>query len=151
MPRFVKDSLIHAPAARVWAFHEAPDAFARLQPPWQRAEVVQPPTSLAVGTRVIVRVKVGPFWQVIEAEHVALEPGRRFVDRMLRGPFAAWEHEHRIDPEGPDACRLIDTVDYALPLGALGRLFGGGFARRELERLFDYRHQVTRDGCVHAT
>ncbi len=145
--RFVKESVIAASAETVFAFHEAPDAFARLQPPWQKSEVITPPSSLAVGTRVVLRTKVGPLWQTIEAEHVAYEPGKMFADRMTKGPFASWLHRHVVTPRGPRECTLTDEIEYELPLGALGRLFGGGFARRELERLFTYRHQVTREAC----
>jgi uncharacterized protein (TIGR01777 family) len=38
---------------------------------------------------------------------------------------------------------LVDDVRYALPLGPLGRLFGGRATRRKLERMFAYRHRVT--------
>lgn len=145
--KFVEESVIAASAARVFAFHEAPDAFAKLQPPWQTTEIIQPPRSLEVGTRVILRTKVGPIWQTIEAEHVAYEPGHMFADRMTRGPFASWLHRHIVTPLGPDTCRLTDDVTYELPLGVLGRTFGGWFARRELERLFAYRHRVTRAAC----
>ena len=55
--RFVKESVIAASAEAVFAFHEAPDAFARLQPPWQKSEVITPPRSLAVGTRVVLRTR----------------------------------------------------------------------------------------------
>ena len=99
--RFVKDSPIAASAETVFAFHERPDAFARLQPPWQRSEIITPPRSLAVGTRVVLRTKVGPFWQTIEAEHVAYEPGKMFADRMTKGPFAYWLHRHIVTPRGP--------------------------------------------------
>lgn len=147
MLQFKKESRFDASAKRVFAFHEAPDAFERLQPPWQRSEIVQPPTSLEVGTQVIMRVKVGPLWQTIEAEHVEYEPGHMFADRMNRGPFAYWLHRHIVTPDGDDACTLTDDITYALPLGALGRTFGGWFARRQLERLFEYRHAVTREAC----
>ena len=131
----------------VFAFHEAKDAFARLQPPWQKTKIVTPPSSLAVGTRVVLRTKVGPFWRTIEAEHVAYEPGRMFADRMNRGPFASWLHKHIVAPNGPREALLTDDIEYELPFGAVGRLFGAGFARRELERLFTYRHEVTRRAC----
>ena len=58
--RFVKESVIEASAERVFAFHEAPDAFERLQPPWQTTRIVQPPASLEVGTRVVLEIKLGP-------------------------------------------------------------------------------------------
>jgi len=145
--RFVQATEIHASAARVFAFHEEPEAFARLQPPWQRTEIITPPRSLAVGTIVVLRTRIGPFWQTIEAEHVAYEPGVMFADRMNRGPFASWLHRHVVTARGPDACTLTDDIEYELPLGALGRWFGAGVARRQLERLFAFRHAVTREAC----
>jgi ligand-binding SRPBCC domain-containing protein len=156
--RFVKESVVRASAATVFAFHERPDALARLTPPWQKVEIVRPPTSLAVGTRVTLRMKVGPFWQTVEAEHVAYEAGRMFADRIVKGPFARWLHRHVVTPlddgggdgAGAASCTLTDDIDYALPLGALGAFVGGGFARRELERLFAYRHEVTRAACESA-
>ena len=145
--RFKKKSIIKASAERVFEFHEAPDAFERLQPPWQKTEVVQPPTSLEVGTRVILRAKVGPFWQTMVAEHVEYEPGKMFADRLVKGPFASWLHRHIVTPRGENVCVLTDDIEYELPLGALGRLFGGKFAQSNLERLFEYRHRVTREAC----
>ncbi|MDH3624766.1 MAG: SRPBCC family protein [Myxococcales bacterium] len=144
---FVKESVIRASAKTVFAFHEAPDAFERLQPPWQTTEIVQPPTSLAVGTRVILKIKVGPLWQTIVAEHVAYEPGKMFADRIAKGPFKKWLHKHIITPRGENECLLTDDIEYELPLGAVGRTFGGWFARRNLERLFEFRHGVTRKAC----
>jgi ligand-binding SRPBCC domain-containing protein len=145
--RFVKESLIAASAATVFAFHERKDAFALLLPPWQRAIIVQPPASLAVGTRVILETKIGPFWQTIEAEHVDYEPGRMFADRMVKGPFASWLHRHIVTPAGEHASRLTDDIEYELPLGMAGRIFGGAIAKRQLDRLFAYRHEVTRAEC----
>ena len=94
----------------MFGFHEAPDAFERLQPPWQRTEIVQPPTSLEVGTRVVLRTKVGPVWQTIVAEHVAYEPGKMFADRMLKGPFASWLHKHIVTPRSESECLLTDDI-----------------------------------------
>ena len=145
--RFVKESVINASAQTVFAFHEAPDAFERLQPPWQTTRVVQPPTSLEVGTSVILQIKVGPFWQTIVAEHVAYEPGKMFADRMVKGPFASWLHQHIVTPRGENQCVLTDDIEYELPLGVLGRTFGGGIAGRNLERLFEFRPEVTRKAC----
>ncbi|MEX1361691.1 MAG: SRPBCC family protein [Nannocystaceae bacterium] len=147
MQHFVRELEIRASAHTVFAFHEAPNAFERLQPPWQRSEIVTPPSSLEVGTRVVVRVKVGPLWQTIEAEHVEYEPGRMFADTMRRGPFRYWLHRHVVTPIDSTRCTLTDDVTYALPFGPVGQLLGGWFARRELDRLFDFRHEVTRKAC----
>ncbi len=147
MANYKKETRISASAEVVFGFHEAPEAFERLQPPWQTVDIIQPPASLAVGTRVVLRMKVGPFWQRVVAEHKEYEPGHLFADEMLEGPFAYWYHRHIVTPVAPDACTLTDDITYRLPLGALGRIFGDWYARRELERLFTYRHDVTRQAC----
>lgn len=145
--RFIKESVIAARAEAVFAFHERPEAFSLLQPPWQKTRILQPPTSLEVGTEVILEVGLGPFWQRIRARHVAYEPGRLFVDEMVDGPFPKWEHRHVVTPLGDDRCKLTDDIELELPLGALGRVFGSPIARRQLERLFTFRHAVTREHC----
>jgi ligand-binding SRPBCC domain-containing protein len=66
-----------------------------------------------------------------------------FRDSQIKGPFALWLHTHRFEPDGPSACYLEDRVEYALPMGRLGRMIAGRFVRRKLERLFAYRHEVT--------
>ncbi len=145
--RFVRQSIIAASAETVFAFHERPDAFARLTPPWQQVEIIQPPTSLAIGTRVIVRAKLGPLWRRMVFEHVEYEPGHRFADRMIEGPFKAWLHRHIVTPRAARECTLTDDIELELPGFAIGRLVGGPIARRQLDRLFDFRHAVTRAAC----
>ena len=141
--RFVKESILPATVEEVFAFHERPDAFALLQPPWERVEIVEPPRGLEVGTRVEVRSKVGPFWTTLVAEHVAYEKNVAFEDVMRGGPFAHWHHKHLFF-EHEEGCVLRDEIEYALPLGILGRLVAPLFVRPRLQRLFDYRHDVTR-------
>jgi ligand-binding SRPBCC domain-containing protein len=141
--RFVKESLIEAPVEAVFAFHERPDAFALLQPPWEHSQIMQPPRSLEVGTIVKVRTRVGPLWINIVAEHVAYAKNERFEDVMQKGPFAKWHHKHLFlaDPAG---CLLRDEIDYEPPLGPLGRLFAPWVIQPRLRKMFEYRHQVTR-------
>lgn len=147
--KFVHESVLPASVAEVFAFHERPDAFALLQPPWERVEIVTPPASLEIGTRVEVSARIGPIWTSIVAEHVAYERNLRFEDVMRKGPFARWHHRH-LFYEHADGCRLRDEVDYALPLGALGRLVEPVLVRPRLRKLFDYRHAVTRSAVVAA-
>lgn len=140
--QFVKQSVMPASVEEVFAFHERPDAFALLQPPWDPVEIITPPASLAVGTRVELRTKVGPFWMRIVAEHVAYEKNVGFQDVMVKGPFARWNHKHLFLPH-PDGCLLRDEIEYAAPLGWLGRLADPLAVRPKLRKLFDYRHEAT--------
>lgn len=145
---FTKESTFPVSAAVLWAFHERPDAFQLLSPPWRKLEVIQGPKSLEVGTRVIARVKVGPLWRTTVSEHVAYERGRMFADRMLEGPFSSFLHRHIVTANGPTSSTLTDDIEYELPLGVAGALVAGRFVQKELERLFTYRHDVTRKACL---
>src|SRR3954464_7812298 len=113
--RFVKESVIRATAAEAVAFHERDAGVALVLPPWQKSEILQPPTSLAVGTQVRLRTRIGPFWVTVEAEHIAYEPGRMFADRMVKGPFRQWVHRHIVTPRGEHESSLVDDVEYELP------------------------------------
>lgn len=135
---------IARPAAEVFAWHERPGALARLCPPWEKVELVSATGGVRDGARVVVRNRMGPVALDWHVEHRGYVAGREFRDVQLRGPFARWEHLHRVEPDGPDACVLTDEIHYALPGGALGRVLGGGFVRRQLTRLFTWRHATTR-------
>ena len=70
-----------------------------------------------------------------------------FADQMVEGPFPKWYHRHVVTPRGDSECLLTDDIEYELPLGLLGRVFGGWVASRNLARLFEFRHRVTREAC----
>ena len=143
--RFIKQSEVAASPEAVFAWHELPDAVERLTPPWEHAEVVEKSGGLQVGAKVVFKVYVGPFWRTWEAEHIEYDPPHLFVDVQRRGPFAYWLHRHRFELTPRGTTLMTDEVEYALPLGWLGELVGGSFARKKLQRMFDYRHQVVAE------
>ena len=148
---FTRSVRIARPASEVFAWHERPGAFGRLCPPWERVEVTRHVGGIRDGARVSLRTKVGPVWATWEIEHRDYVAGRQFRDVLLSGPFAKWEHLHRIEPDGEAACVLTDEIHYRLPLGALGRWGGAAFTRAQLERMFEYRHAVTKADLENAT
>jgi len=141
---FTKTSSFRRPVREVFAWHERPGALERLTPPWEKIEVLQRTGGIHDGGRVTLQSKVGPFWNIWEVEHRGYDESRVFRDRLLKGPFPVWEHEHRFRLDGPAACTLTDEINYQLPLGLLGHL-GDAYARSKLERLFSYRHAVLAD------
>ena len=145
MPTFIHRSRIRAPAAEVFRWHASPGAFTRLSPPWEQVEVVSQQGGIEPGGKVTLRIPLGPariHWQL---EHRDFVPDRQFCDVQISGPFRSWLHTHRMEPDGPDACTLEDRIDYELPYGAAGRTLTAGFVRRQLQRLFVYRHATTKD------
>jgi ligand-binding SRPBCC domain-containing protein len=143
--RFVKQSEILAPVEAVFAFHERPDAFARLTPPWERVEIVEPPIGLQPGTRAVIKTFFGPIAKLWVAEHTEYEKNRLFADVQRSGPFAYWYHRHLFQPTARGTTIYTDEIEYALPLGRVADLLAGSIVLAKLERLFDYRHQIVAE------
>ncbi|HEX8889070.1 MAG TPA: SRPBCC family protein [Pyrinomonadaceae bacterium] len=144
---FVKESLIKAQPERVFAFHELPDALARLTPPWEKARVIEPAPNLRVGSVAIVETRLfGLFPLRWVAKHTAYDPPHMFEDVQVHGPFRKWRHRHIVKPHEEGAI-LRDEIEYEPPLGFLGCLAAPVLVEPRLQRLFDYRHEVTREWC----
>lgn len=133
-------------AGEAFAWHARPGALARLLPPWQDVRILsQRPAPgagniVADGGRVELSLPAGPFRVRWLAEHRGCVPGERFQDVQVRGPFRRWEHTHVFAPAAT-GCTLSDRVDYEP--GGLAALAGGRI-RRELARMFAFRHERTR-------
>jgi len=70
------------------------------------------------------------------------EPGVRFVDSQLAGPYRVWHHTHDFG-EHPGGTLMRDSVRYVLPLWPLGEL-AAPLVRRELAAIFDFRAETVR-------
>lgn len=144
--RFEARSQMPVNAESVFAWHAREGAFQRLTPPWEPVEVVEKQgEGIHEGTRVVLRMHLGPVSLPWTARHTRYVPGSLFQDMQESGPFAKWVHTHRMWDEPSGGTVLEDDVEYALPVGTLGSVVGGGYARHRLERMFAYRHAVTRE------
>ena len=142
---FTLRSAMPVSAAELYAWHARPGAFLRLNPPWERVEVTV--AEGAFGTtpyRVTVRTPIlGPIKARLVSEAFDFRPGEGFCDKQIRGPFASWLHTHRMIPDGPATSFLEDHIEYRLPLGPLGAIFGAGMVHDRLAAMFAYRHALT--------
>jgi ligand-binding SRPBCC domain-containing protein len=110
-----------------------------ITPAWLRFRVVTPgPIDMRPGALIEYRLRLHgvPIRWLTRIE--VWEPGVRFADVQLRGPYRVWHHTHSFERHSHGTLAR-DTVRYALPLGPLGRLAHSAFVRRDLERIFDFR------------
>jgi ligand-binding SRPBCC domain-containing protein len=145
--RFVKESVIRATPERVFAFHEQRDVLTQLIPPWEKARVIQTARISEVGTQAIIETRIfGPITARWVAQHTVYNPPHLFEDVQLKGPFRSWRHRHIIEPHAAGAS-LRDEIDYEPPLGFVGRAVAPILINGRLQKLFAYRHEVTRRWC----
>lgn len=134
-----REQLVRRPKDEVFAFFADPSNLERITPPSLRFAIVTPgPIPMRAGTVIDYRLRLlgVPFaWRTLIESY---EPGRSFVDVQVRRPYRLWRHLHEIE-ERPAGTLVKDRVEYALPLGPLGRIAHGLFVRRQLDRIFDFR------------
>ena len=140
------------PIERLWRFHSSAQALKILTPPGQRVEIEgdAPVENGATHRLRIRRFGVTLRWIArIEGVHPPNDGHASFTDIAERSPFAAWRHEHLMRAEGESASHLTDRVTYTPPFGPLGLLADRLFLRRDIERLFAFRHEATRRTVEH--
>ncbi len=128
-----------------FAYHERLGCLDRLIPPWESVQVEHRDVGLAVGNRVVLKTGLFGIPLRWRARHTLYRPPALFADVQDSGPFAFWHHRHRFRSTGANSTRMTDDVQYQMPLGSLGRWFGGSLVTKKLETMFAFRHRVTRD------
>jgi ligand-binding SRPBCC domain-containing protein len=110
----------------------------RLTPPWLHFRITTAmPVQMRDGAVIDYRIRVHGLPMPWRSRIVRWEPGICFVDRQLVGPYRWWNHEHRFEPVAGGTL-VVDHVEYVPRL----RLLTGHLVRRELERIFAFRHHA---------
>ena len=140
--RLEREQRIALSPADTFTFFSDAHNLERITPGWLRFRVVTAaPLELREGTLIEYRLRLHrvPIRWLTRIQ--TWEPGRRFVDLQVRGPYRFWHHTHTFTAcDGGTLMR--DVVRYALPCGPLGGLAHSAFVRRDLERIFDFRRDV---------
>ncbi|HKK51763.1 MAG TPA: SRPBCC family protein [Myxococcota bacterium] len=142
MPHVLRSSIqLDRSLDEVFAFFSDAANLEAITPPELKFRILTPlPIEMRPGARIDYRMSLYgvPFsWQT---EIPVWEPGKRFVDRQISGPYRLWEHEHRFEALGPRRTAIEDVVHYALPLEPLSRIVLP-LVRRKLDQIFRYREQ----------
>jgi uncharacterized protein YbjT (DUF2867 family)/ligand-binding SRPBCC domain-containing protein len=145
LPRFTFSSIIGAPAAEVFRWHEQPGALAALTPA-ALVRIEQQEGGIRDGGRVAVSIGLGWARARWTMRHYGYIHGRRFCDEQVRGPFAIWRHAHLFEPIGPSQTLCEDRVEFAVARrGALNRI-AAAVLRPLLTLAFAHRHRIVRAG-----
>jgi uncharacterized protein (TIGR01777 family) len=84
-------------------------------------------------------------WKLIHRDY---RQNEQFCDEQVSGPFSAWRHVHTFIPNSTNSCTMRDEIYFRAPfnLSVITPL-----VKRELSRLFRYRHAVlANDLALHA-
>ena len=138
VPLFVHEAKFEASKKQIWDWYNSDGAFRRIMPEW---EGIQPINAgrLVDGDETIFKVKMGPIRQKWVARHHSVVPGESFADRMIKGPFGAWNHHHVFESDSNGITSVIDNVEYKLPLHIFTGWSAGLTVLPRMKQMFEFR------------
>lgn len=140
---FVYRSIVEAPAAAVFRWHERPDAIERLLPA-RLVRIAHRSGGIRDGGRVVLSIGAGALHFLWEARHFGYVEGEQFCDEQVHGPFALWRHTHRTEAIGTSQTLYEDRIEFALPGGDVINAVTGRLLQPLLRSAFARRHAVVR-------
>jgi len=137
--RLERTQIVPQPLSEVFAFFSDARNLELLTPKFLHFRILTPfPIDIAAGTLIEYQLQLFRISFRWHTQIETFEPGQRFTDVQLTGPYRRWHHLHEFIAV-PGGTFVRDVVDYELPLGPLGSIAHRLFVQRMLARIFDYR------------
>lgn len=141
---FERTTHIDAPLAEVFSFFSMHENLQRITPARMRFRIIQSPDPrLKEGDRIEYALRflgVPLRWTTLITR---FRENDVFADLQERGPFRYWLHTHTFRAVD-GSVEMHDRVEYELPLGLLGRVFGAALVARQLRTVFEFRAEAIR-------
>lgn len=133
---------LRAPIDRVFAFYADAGNLEAITPPFLNFRILTPrPIPMHEGALIDYALKLHGIPIRWRTRINVWEPGKRFIDEQIKGPYRLWVHEHTFEALPNNSTLVRDRVTYAVPGGSLvNRLF----VRSRLDAIFAYRAQATQ-------
>jgi ligand-binding SRPBCC domain-containing protein len=130
--------------AEAWDFFSSPKNLAAITPAHMKFKIlhISGGPKMYTGQLIQYRINILPGvpadWTT---EITKVDEPNYFADTQLAGPYKLWHHQHFFQ-ELNGGVEMTDEINYAIPLGILGRLANSMFVNREVNRIFDHRFKV---------
>lgn len=143
MGKFEKVSTINCRIEDLFEFHLDVKNLENITPPDTKVNLLNKDFIPSEGE--VLKIKTVKFFipTIWEVKIDKIEKPNLLVDIAIKSPFKYWKHSHVFTQKG-NICELKDVVEYELPYGAIGKLFDF-FIQNELNKMFDFRHKITKE------
>ena len=133
-----REAVVRASLEDTFAFFSNAANLERLTPRWINFRIRTPlPIEMREGAVIDYRIVLYGVPIPWRTRIDVWEPGVRFVDRQLAGPYRWWHHEHRFEREG-SGTRVIDHVEF-VPRAAW---LTSRMVLRDVGRIFTFRQDA---------
>jgi ligand-binding SRPBCC domain-containing protein len=142
-----KIQFIPASLDQTWSFFSSSANLPLITPPEMDFRILSKYQGDRIYAGQVIEYKLRPlpgirvYWMT---EIIHVQEGVYFVDEQRYGPYSLWHHQHHFK-EKDGGIEMTDIVHYKVPFGPIGDLANILFVQRQLERLFQYRHQQVEE------
>lgn len=142
-----REQQLYCDIASAWSFFSSPHNLSRITPKEMGFVVLSNLTDSEIYKGMIIDYSVKPLlgiplkWQTQITE---VDYQKSFIDFQKKGPYKLWRHRHEFVPNQKGVL-MIDTVDYELPFGFIGKIMHSLIVKKKLKNIFDYRNEVLED------
>jgi ligand-binding SRPBCC domain-containing protein len=129
---------------KAWDFFTIPTNLDKITPKEMDFKITNnPPSKTYKGQIITYKIGILPLiksnW-ITEITH--LEDLQFFVDEQRFGPYAMWHHEHHFEEIEAGKVKMTDIVNFKMPFGIFGDLFGGALVKNKVRFIFESRFTI---------
>ena len=130
-----------------WDFFSSPRNLAKITPEHMGFIITSKFNDEKMYPGMLITYKVSPLMGIqmdwcTEITHVIDK--KYFVDEQRFGPYSMWHHQHHFKiVDG--GIEMTDIVNYAVPMGILGRMMNSIMISNEIEKIFSFREKKIKE------
>jgi ligand-binding SRPBCC domain-containing protein len=139
-----REQQLYCDIQTAWDFFSSPHNLSRITPKEMGFVVLSNLPEGNIYKGMIIDYTVSPVlgiplkWQT---QITAVNYQKSFTDFQKKGPYKLWRYHHEFIPN-QNGVLMVDTVDYELPFGIIGKMVHSLMVKKKLKHIFDYRNQV---------
>lgn len=145
--QFKKSQQLSCDIETTWKFFSSPENLSRITPKEMNFVVKSAIDGVTMFEGMEINYTVTPLLNIPlkwKTRITQVEFQKSFTDFQEKGPYKYWNHHHEFIVN-KNGVLMIDTIEYELPLGSLGRLMNTLVVRKKLNKIFDYRTKIADD------
>lgn len=126
-------------------FHADTNNLPLITPTDTTVTIIKLEKSLQEGNEAVLKIKKGVLSFVWELVFEKVTKPYLIVDVATKSPFKSFRHAHQFIAINGTRSILRDEVTFSLPFAPLSNI-ALWFVKRDMQKMFDYRHKKTKEG-----
>lgn len=145
------EQLLPISLEEAWDFFTVPTNLDKITPKEMQFEITNnPPAKTYLGQIITYKIGILPAvksnWitEITHFENPLKNENKKgfFVDEQRFGPYAMWHHEHHFEKTTEGNVKMIDIVNFKLPIGILGEILAGNYVKNKVKFIFESRFKI---------